>query len=591
MIIPIRALRLRHSTAQTWRINVVRNIASIGEHLTWAYDGLMQDSSTGSWPSFTDARFWYAWPGVKVRGKDSNTGERGLTIDPYLLGTVGAGRNTIVNADGALETESARLAGVDLTYPITDTISLVGTLAPDFSNVETDQQIIAPQEFPVQYVEYRPFFAQGAPYLNPNYAQFAPGSSVATNQTFYSPSIGTFNRGLKIEGAQNRASFAILNVSGFNQQQDQPFDDTAFGYKFAQPDRTFQYWADGVFANHGEIGDDNTIEAGANGRNLNNGFVWAVDHAAEDGSFVPNRAAQSTYGFLDVHKPSYEVNVAYADISAGYNPIDGYTAGSDMHGLSAFGAIYATAPWIKSYTLYLGQDRLFDRSGAVHLADTDGLVTATFKSGISIDNGGIMVSELRSYAVDDTINDELACNDPALQRTSFTGFPVYRCGKSSTYNLFTVPLGYLDGTPTPVDVSVSAGHYGTQLVGQNDPGQDYVHLYTASTSRSIGSINLGIEYNATYERALLTDAFDSQFLRRISIGQQLDRNTNFSVALRTINGIGGFAVPGTNFAVTFHRVFKRSSELFVDFGTPAAVSTLDRFIVKYVLHFGPDIKS
>ncbi|MGA7355740.1 MAG: hypothetical protein WBW76_09960 [Candidatus Cybelea sp.] len=43
-------------------------------------------------------------------------------------------------------------------------------------------------------------------------------------------------------------------------------------------------------------------------------------------------------------------------------------------------------------------------------------------------------------------------------------------------------------------------------------------------------------------------------------------------------------VPGTNLAVSYDEKFAGGNELHVAYGTPAATQTLDRFIVKYILH-------
>jgi len=56
--------------------------------------------------------------------------------------------------------------------------------------------------------------------------------------------------------------------------------------------------------------------------------------------------------------------------------------------------------------------------------------------------------------------------------------------------------------------------------------------------------------------------------------------------LRSISGTGGFSYPGVNFAASFHDQFAGGNELYIDFGSPAASATLDRLIVKYVLHIG-----
>ena len=55
----------------------------------------------------------------------------------------------------------------------------------------------------------------------------------------------------------------------------------------------------------------------------------------------------------------------------------------------------------------------------------------------------------------------------------------------------------------------------------------------------------------------------------------------------TINGTGGFATPGRNLALSYQRRFRNGSTLFIEYGSPAAASTLQRTIVKYVLLIGP----
>jgi len=87
---------------------------------------------------------------------------------------------------------------------------------------------------------------------------------------------------------------------------------------------------------------------------------------------------------------------------------------------------------------------------------------------------------------------------------------------------------------------------------------------------------------------MTTGAFDSQWLRRISLGAQLGPYENFTISLRSINGRGGFSPPGVNLAAAYHRRFRSGDELFLNFGTPAATRTLDRFIVKYLFRFGGD---
>jgi len=582
MIIPLHAMRIHPGAHQTWRVNFIRNVAASAEHYTWAYNGAMADGSIGQqWPTFFDVRYWASWSGIQVTTAMLRSSQPKPRAELYGLESAGRDREIFQQANGAFAQQNVRVTGLDLTYPITRTINFVGALDPDFSNVEVDQQTIAPQEFRRALQEYRPFFSQGANFINANAAAIGP------NVVFYSPSVGPFDRGEKVEGTFGDQSFGLLNFRGFDETTGNTFNDTAFGYKHALPNRTFLYWADGVLAHHSIAGSDSTGEFGVAGRNLKNGFVWAFDQAAEHGSWDPLGTSHSTTGFIDVHQRSYEWNLAYEDISPFFNPIDGYTAVSDERGPSLYGWAAGATPYVKNYTLSVFADRFVDRSGAAHQADFNPSLVATFKNGFSLNGVGPSISELRSYATVDPKALGTTCNDPTLPRSYFTGYPTYYCGRNDTYNLLAIPVGYRDGTPAPLDASVSFGRFGYGLLGAADNGQDYVHLYTLSTSRPIGRLlSLGLEYDGTVERGIVSGMRDSQWLRRISVGAQLGPEENFTVSLRAINGTGGFALPGVNFAAAYHRRLRNGDELFLNFGTPASPYTLDRFIMKYIFRIG-----
>jgi hypothetical protein len=584
LIIPLNVMRIHAGSPQSWRVNFIRNVAAVAEHYTWTYNGLMQDGAVGSvWPNFIDVRYFASWNGVQVSSAMLRASRPKPRLEVYGLSSTGLNRNLFQQANGTFLPENVRSGGLDLTYPVTPTINFVGTVNPDFSNVEIDQQTIAPQEFRRQLTEYRPFFSQGAAFINANAAQLGP------DVVFYSPDIGPFNRGEKLEGTFGKQSFGVLNFSGFDQTTGNTFNDIAYGYKHALQDRSFLYWADGVVAHHSIFGNDTTNEFGVAGRNLKTGFVWALDQAWEHAatSWIPQGTAHNSSGFVDVHKPNYEVNFAYQQITPNYNPIDGFTADSDIRGPSFYAWVGGATPFVKNYTFNVQADRYLDGSGAIHQADSFAGLNATLRDGISINGLGPSIGELRSYALVDPAASGTTCSDPALPRSYFTGYPKYLCGRTDTYDLFAVPLGYRDGTPSPIDASVSFGRFGFGMLGPRDNGPDFVHLYTLSTSRPIAhTLSLGLEYDGTFQRGVESGLYDSQWLRRISIGALLGQDSNLTISLRSINGRGGFALPGTNLAASYHRKFRSGDELFVNFGTPASPYTIDRLIVKYLFRFG-----
>jgi hypothetical protein len=576
MIIPLDVIRVPRGGKQTWRLQFVRGIAARGEHLSWVWDPIMQDAASGTWPLFTpDTRFW---PAAQLELAASAAARPKPRADIYGLASIGEDRNLVEQANGTFLPMHTRWYGGDLSYPLTPTVRFVGTLNPDFSNVEIDQQTIAPQEFQRQLVEYRPFFSQGAAYINADSSVRAPvGTNVqAPYLVFYSPSVGPFDSGGKVEGTFGENAFGALTFHGYDETTNNTFSDQAYGFQHAVPGGVFTYWSDGVFANHSIAGWDNTIENGFEARNLQNGMIYFADYSFEDGSWVPQGHADLAQFFIDRHKGNFEVNGGYLDISPNYNPIDGYTANSDIRGPQFYTDFAGATPAIKNYTLFFTADRFLDDSGAVHQADVQYFITAVFKNQFSLDGAGEAVGQLRSYGIPAGPD----CSGPILFTSTFTGYPCYRDGVTQPYNLYQIPVGYRDGTPTPVDVNYSWGPF----------GDNYVHLFTIVTSRPLWrGFTLGLEYDGTYERAFSDGMLDSQWLRRISLGYNISSESTLSLQLRDINGYGGFATQiGNNLAVAFHERFPAGNELYVNFGSPAAGATLNRLIVKFVFHAGAD---
>ncbi|MGA8574634.1 MAG: hypothetical protein WB609_02965 [Candidatus Cybelea sp.] len=574
MIVPLDVLRVPRGGKQTWRLQFVRGIAARGEHVSWVWDPIMQDA--GNWPLFApDTRFW---PAALFDLAASAAARPKPRADIYALGSIGQDRNLVQQANGTFVPMNTRWYGGDLSYPLTPTVRFVGTLNPDFSNVEIDQQTIAPQEFQRQLVEYRPFFAQGAAYINADSSVRAPvGTNVqAPFLAFYSPSVGPFDSGGKVEGTLGQSAFGALTFHGYDATTNNTFSDSAYGFQHALPGGAFTYWSDGVFANHSIAGWDNTIENGFEVRNLQNGMIYLGDYSFENGSWVPQGHADLAQFFVDRHKGNFELNGGYLDVSPNYDPIDGYTANSDIRGPQFYTDYAGSTPAIKNYTLFFTADRFVDESGAVHQADVQYFISAVFKNQFSINGAGAAVGQLRSYS----IPQGPGCTGPILYQSSFTGYPCYLDGVTQPFNLYQVPVGYRDGTPTPIDVNYSWGPF----------GNDYTHLFTIVTSRPLGrGLSLGLEYDGTYERAFSNGVLDSQWLRRISLGYNISSESTASLELRDINGYGGFATQiGNNLAVAYHRRFAAGNELYVNFGSPAAGATLNRLIVKFVFHAGAD---
>ncbi len=564
MIVPLKDLRAGSSALQTWRINFVRHVAARAEDYTWAYDPLQN--------SLSDSSHWPRLSGIAIPVAAARPAPHG---DIYALASIGRDREQFQNQFGAFGRQTPRLFGLDGTYPFTNTLALVGTLNPDFSNVEVDQQVIAPQEFRRAYTEYRPFFAQGANFLTPGPNV---GVNSIANTPFYTPSIGTFDRGIKLEGTTGRYGLGALEVRGPG------LDDEAFAVDRTSSDRRLELFASGVLAHHSDVANDSTLGFGTNISDRTHAFSFGLNDQFERGSLITEpRLAHSVLAVLDYQNQATQGILAYRDIGPQYNPIDGYTQQNDIRGPLAVyvrnGVVSAARNPLKSYTIVTFGDRYVDRSGAVRQVDAFAQGGVTFKSLLSV-NVSHQTSGLRQYAI---------------------AYPTYTGGVQERFDQTGIALGYRDGTASPIDLSYSFGPYASFCPGASpqalfcsangSPGfvPSYVTQFSASTSRQLGRFySLAGEVDSTSEQPY-RGVRDGQWLRRIALTRSLGSDASFSLGLRTISGTGGFGVPGANFAAAFHMKFRDSSQLYVEYGTPAGTATLNRAILKYEFHLGGGI--
>jgi len=554
LVIPLEVLRGEPGATQSWRINLTRHLSQTNEDYTWAYD------PTAS--SFDDPTFWPLLTNIAVAAHATRPKPH---ADVYGLASGGTDRKQFQTASGNFSAQNPRTTGLDLSIPFTNTLAFVGTLNPDFSNVEVDQQTIAPQEFRRGLSEYRPFFSQGSATIEP-FAQIAVNGPA--DVPLYTPFIGTFDRGVKIEGSVGSQSIGALEVHGPG------FDDTALAYGYGTPNQPFSFGISSIQSHHAE-GSDTTTSIGLTRRNLHTGESTFVLDRFETGSFVSDPSLAQNFTVAETFSNQrITAFVDWKDVGPQYAPIEGYTRLADVRGPQAlFSYNGVTGGAIKSYSLAAFGERLADRSGSAHEALALAQLSLTFRNLLTI-GGGPVTSELRTY------------DRP---------YPFYTNPQSFVFNQHSFAIGYRDGTPTPIDFSYGFGPFAIPCSGTAPQAAfcgssaslsaGFVQTTTTTTSRAFGPFALAAEYDTTRERATFGDA-DGQILRRLSITRSFGRDTSFALLLRSINGLGGYAQPGTNLAGSLHARFSNGNELYLNFGTPAAYRTLDRTIVKYVFHIG-----
>jgi hypothetical protein len=569
MTIPLADMRVGNGKSQRWRIDFSRYVAADSDLLTWAYDaGSSAYCSNNSYGAtiYCDSTRWPILEGIALAGFAKAPPPY---ADVYALGSAGRDKNVFETTPQVFTNQAARNFGLDATVPFTRSLAFVTALGPDFSNVETDQTTIAPQEFAIQYAEYRPFLAQGSNYIS---AVPAIGINGPSNQMFYSPSLGIVDDGFKVEGTTGQSAIGVLDAKGDG------FNDQAFGYAFQEPDGTLQLALQGVDANHPGI-TDRTIGIGGTYQNLHSGFSPIVSYEQETGTLVGSAGLgrQLVVGEITNHG-LWQTGVVYKDVGPDFAPIDGYTAIGDIRGPTAF-AVYSGLTGqqsvIKSYRFAVVGDRLVDRSGAAHEVDTFESAALVLKNLLKLQiNSG--ASELRTYA---------------------QGYPFYSNPKDVAFDTNAINLNYRDGTPSPTDLSYSFGPFAVSCAGLpafplpcasavNTYTPAYTQQFTLTTTRAFrAGYGATLEYAGTLEHPFVGTS-DAQFLRRISLTHALGSDSQLALSLQEISGTGGFAAPGNDLAISYHKRFRDQSQLYFEYGSPASYKTLQRFVLKYVYHIG-----
>jgi hypothetical protein len=569
MTIPLADMRLSGGATQRWRINFTRRVAASNDLFTWAYAPLDNGYCLQNSPNtltYCDPTKWPQLQGLILHGIAKVPPPH---ADVYALDSVGRDRGVFETQPTLFTQQNVRNFGIDATVPITQTLALVGTIGPDFTNVETDQTTIAPQEFARPYTEYRPFFSEGASFLTP-IPQIGIGN--AGYSMFYTPSLGLVDDGYKVEGTDGNSAIGALEANG------QGFDDRAFGYRYQTQNQALSLDVQGVDADHPGIVDD-TLGIGGSFLNPHSGFEPVAQISQESGTLVasPNDGRNLLVGALDNHG-LFQSAVLYRDIGPSYSPIDGYTTLPDVRGpvaLAQYNGVVGGSGPIKTVVLATSADRLIDRSGAAHEVDSQFIAQVGFKNLLSV-SAQTGASYLRSY--------------------SGGGFPTYVGGQNFAFNQTGLTLNYADGTPNSADASYLAGSFAVvcRLVDPQAPCSTapigiagaYTQQLDFTTTRTFqNGLATTVEYGGSLEHPYVGLA-DSQWLRRLTITQAVGGNGNAALSLRQISGTGGFALPGVDLAISYQERFHNQDRLFVEYGSPGSNRTLQRVIVKYVLHIG-----
>lgn len=543
MRIPLDIIRNGGSTS--WRAQFVRATVATNGLSVWTYDPRPQSPSD---PAFEGTL-------TGIGSQSHQTARPKPRVQLYGLGEL------TTPANGG---NTSRL-GADFSLPISPTASFVGTLHPDYSNVEIDQQTIAPTAFERQYIEVRPFFTQVASYFNDH------TSCSDCPVTLYTPAIPTFSQGYAIEGTQGRLSFAAFDALGESR------DDNAqtINYTYEDPSTAYGLYAQRVGVSVPGLNDvTTTFNAGYLDQKTH--FLAYVNSGQDRGTDVTDPAIGNYLeGGVGYVTPTAVSVLNYQSIGAQFDPIDGYVPQTDIAG----------------YEFYSQKTLNFSPGAPLH------------------DISGNLF-----YARYNNRFDQIAQTDGNLQfNFDFKNLmTVHVYGGSSGIRVFDgeflpfasngVLVGYKVNTPTPTYVQYTGGEY---YHGKLDA---WTYLATLPIVRRV---HLGLETDEDqYQTAWPGEQSGTQWLERASLDWQFTREAQFDIGVRRIIGPNlpnsfqplsydsppiclanpynpGCFVDASNVTVAFHFLTSKN-EFYLVYGDANDLSTEPALFLKWIRYIGAE---
>ncbi len=533
--IPFAAFAWTAKSRAVCRFNVVAQLAGSDERYTGAYDPSMFDAQPPAWPRYADSRYWERLALQAPTPLVAREWRR--TTKAYLLEATGSNRNVVGLPEGGSAVRSLREMGADASAELSETLKITAALRPDYSNVDSDQVVVTPQEFRRRVDEYRPFFAEDALL----FATPVMPTAFYGYQPFYTPQFDGIDVGLKVRFATRGVRVAAMSFSGIG--ADGNVDgSTQVSLLGSDPGHSYDWWvlhgSSLLAAQHGEV----TQVGGA--RRIARLFTLSSTLARSSGS----GAGDAVDAGVSYRHDDTRANVAFSSYSPRFSPLAGYVPVTDIRGVE--GLFYTK--WqlarsrVRSFGLFLGADRYVDASGAAHVVDSSLAAEFTLR-GIPLRiYGGANVSTLRSYA-DDGLGGARTYADPITQY----------------FNRHTVELHWREQTPHALSLIYLWGPYATDANLRELDG---------SMRLLAGKVDVALTLDKIWgHTAPPTTLFAS------AIGSQFDQSTEASLAQRNLTS-GGFS---HNTAIVVHRRTS-AGETYISFGTPAARRTVNRFLVKHV---------
>jgi hypothetical protein len=536
MKIPIKVMRGSGGGNQ-WKVQFVRIVRSTGERQIWTYGPAQTNGDDVTYAGVMSGMA----PAVASRARPR--------VALYGLAVAGSSSSGLT---------TSRM-GADFSLPVTATSSIYGTIHPDFSNVEVDQQTISPTAYQRSFNEVRPFFTQGANF----YDNFSCDACPFVAQ-LYTPSIPTPRDGYAFEGKQGQFSFAGFDAVGDHR------NDGATSLTWRSKDSHWNISAQSVAANLPGITDhvDTTGVSWSDTKHMSAYFDYGSDSGT---NVLAGSQAQRYDGGMYYHTSTFGFAASARRVGRYYEPVDGFVQHADIAGYALYENkiwLFDKKSWLNSIQFGSFIDRYHANNGQLNQTDNNLFLDVLTQSRIDINlNTG------SSYLL--------------LDSGVFT--PISQNGVGLTWHsgTFNDPgsNGFHGSSATPTSMSFNTGRFG--------PGR--VDTWFRSSTMKVGArgtLSLEADDTRAYEDNGVTNV---QWLERAGYAYATGANSSLAVGIRRIIGtqpvVDARFVPGYTSAynVTFafhHRT--PHDELYFAYGDASQLSTLPQFVLKLIHYFGAE---
>lgn len=524
MKIPLSAM---HRTGSgNWRVQFARLIMATNDDLVWSYGPAQQNHNDVNYSGSVDGLPALAALRPKPR------------FGVYGLGAVAA-----PSAGG-----STSRAGVDLSIPVMAGTSFVATIHPDFSNVENDQQTIAPTAYRRLFNEVRPFFTQGA-----NFYNNTPNCTDCPGTQLYTPAIPTPRDGYAIEGQRGLFSYAAFDAVGTSRV------DTAQVFNYASPNQKNMATIQRDSVDYPGLKDD-TVNVSFTHDNLKNFSTW-IRYANDSGTQVPagNRAQRYEGGF-NIYTPTSSVQFELRKVGQYFNPVDGLIFHPDIAGyvLNVYKQFNFTPnSFFKQIQVQGDLQRFHGHDTGFNQTSTGLWTSFTTKSLVNL-----QLTTGSNYLL-----LPAAGNQPAMFA------PINQQGVQFTWDY---------GSATPTTIAFNTGRFG--------PGR--LNSWTRSATLRVGQRgSFTLEADDT-DQFLDNGVRYTQWLERGSFAYQLGHDESFALGARRIIGYPPYLTgtsfqDGWNLSAAFHHRLP-FGEIYVAYGDASTFSTVPQFIIKLIQYVGAE---